>query len=142
MAFGGRPAKTHRVSYESFRGAVPAGLDLDHLCRVRHCVNPWHLEPVTRRVNLLRGANPISIAHLAGTCTRGHAMTPDNTYQAPGGQRKCRACGFAYRKAMANGEPWPPPKRSRKATSAPARPQTPRAPPPRAGPPTATAPLR
>lgn len=41
-----------------FEGRIPAGHELDHLCRVRHCVNPDHLEPVTRRENVLRGDNP------------------------------------------------------------------------------------
>jgi hypothetical protein len=45
----------HRVAYELVLGPVPDGLDLDHLCRCRRCVNPVHLEPVTRSVNLKRG---------------------------------------------------------------------------------------
>jgi len=45
----------HRWRWEMENGPVPEGLELDHLCRVRHCVNPAHLEPVTRRENLLRG---------------------------------------------------------------------------------------
>lgn len=53
---GGRgTTSAHRVYYEQERGPVPAGLDLDHLCRVRACVNPDHLEPVTRSENLRRG---------------------------------------------------------------------------------------
>lgn len=48
-------AVAHRVMYEREVGPIPGGLDLDHLCRVRHCINPDHLEPVTRRVNIERG---------------------------------------------------------------------------------------
>ena len=47
-------ARAHRVSYEAFRGEIPSGLTLDHLCRVRCCVNPDHLEPVTLKENMSR----------------------------------------------------------------------------------------
>lgn len=52
--------KAHRVGYEFFKGVIPVGLEPDHLCRVRHCVNPHHLEAVTQHVNILRipGRNP------------------------------------------------------------------------------------
>ena len=46
----------HRAAYQSFRGPIPAGMTLDHTCRVRNCVNPEHLEAVTHRENVLRGA--------------------------------------------------------------------------------------
>lgn len=52
----------HRVSYRLHCGEIPTGLDLDHLCRTRCCVNPDHLEPVTRRVNWERGMHPIAVA--------------------------------------------------------------------------------
>lgn len=54
---------THRLSWEIHRGPVPEGLELDHLCRVRACCNPEHLEPVTRRENLLRGESPVARAY-------------------------------------------------------------------------------
>lgn len=53
--WNGRLYKTHRLTYQLLRGEVPAGLDLDHLCHVRACCNPYHLEPVTRAENLRRG---------------------------------------------------------------------------------------
>ena len=53
---GGFNGVAHRVSYRTWVGPIPPGLELDHLCRVRHCVNPAHLEAVTRQENVLRGA--------------------------------------------------------------------------------------
>jgi HNH endonuclease len=54
---GIRHASGHRISYEAFVGPIPTGLDIDHLCRVRCCVNPAHLEPVTTKVNVQRGVD-------------------------------------------------------------------------------------
>jgi hypothetical protein len=85
----------HRVSYETFVGPVPDGLHLDHLCRVRRCINPQHLEPVTPRENLLRSpAAPAALNAAKTHCPRGHAYTADNTYTTPDGRsgRICRAC--------------------------------------------------
>lgn len=54
LSFGGARSYAHRVAYELAVGPIPEGLDLDHLCRVRNCVNPTHLEPVTRGENVRR----------------------------------------------------------------------------------------
>lgn len=59
---GGATNSAHRLLYTLLVGPVPIGLDLDHLCRNRLCVNPSHLEPVTRRENLLRGET-LTAAH-------------------------------------------------------------------------------
>jgi hypothetical protein len=85
----GRNATTHRVTYEHFMGDVPAGLDLDHLCRNRACCNPWHLEPVTRAVNANRGLR--AKGYRDPHCRRGHEFTPDNTGQDSKG-RVCLTC--------------------------------------------------
>lgn len=84
----------HRATYEFFIGEVPPGLDLDHLCRNRWCCNPWHLEPVTRLVNVSRGlrAPGYRVTH----CPRGHEFTPENTIQTTK-QRHCRTCTTARR---------------------------------------------
>lgn len=83
----------HRIAYQEFVGSVPEGLELDHLCRVRACVNPDHLEPVTRRENLRRSPlTPGSRTH----CPQGHPYTPENTYlwtDKNGSERRhCRTC--------------------------------------------------
>jgi hypothetical protein len=83
----------HRAVYERHRGPVPAGLELDHRCRNRACVNPDHLEPVTHRENQRRGAAPNGINARKTHCIRGHEFTPANTYIRPdNGNRQCRIC--------------------------------------------------
>lgn len=90
---GGRNIFAHRLGYELANGPTPAGLELDHLCRVRRCVRPTHMEAVTHRVNSLRGSSPSAIAWRGGTCTKGHPMTPENTYAYPNhGRRWCKTC--------------------------------------------------
>lgn len=82
----------HKFAYESEVGTVPIGLQLDHLCRNRKCVNPAHLEPVTQQENIRRGQ---SGAYLAARthCPRGHEYAGDNLYIRPDGRgRECRAC--------------------------------------------------
>lgn len=81
----------HRVNYEYHVGPIPEGLDLDHLCRVRACVNPSHLEPVTHQENVLRGEAPTAVNAAKVECVRGHAFTERNTYMS-NGSRVCRTC--------------------------------------------------
>ena len=89
VGFAGKIWLAHRLAYELFVGPIPVGLDLDHLCRNRRCVNPAHLEPVTRRENLRRGRN----WHREKThCKYGHEFTTENTYGRHDGGRDCRAC--------------------------------------------------
>ena len=87
---------SHRVSYTIFKGDIPLGLDLDHLCRNHKCVNPDHLESVTRKENSRRGENwQRNKTH----CKRGHEYTPENTYVQPSSKaRICKICKRITRK--------------------------------------------
>jgi hypothetical protein len=89
---GSRVPYAHRVAYEHYVGPIPEGLQLDHICRVRHCVNPDHLEPVTNAENALRGEGPTAKNVTKTHCPKGHEYTGDNLYVDPRGGRNCRAC--------------------------------------------------
>jgi hypothetical protein len=87
----GRKIQAHRLAYELYIGPIPPGLDIDHLCRNRRCVNPWHLEAVDRRTNLLRG-DTVTARHAAATrCPQGHPYDDRNT-RVYRGKRQCRTC--------------------------------------------------
>lgn len=91
----GRMQMAHRVVYERLVGPIPPELELDHLCRVRACVNPDHVEPVTHSENIRR-AVPFSdwggFQRAKTHCSKGHAFTPENTYLINGRWRQCRMC--------------------------------------------------
>lgn len=78
----------HRVAFRALGGTIPTGLELDHVCRNRICVNPKHLDPVTHQENHRRRALFMVPKSM---CVHGHSMTPENTYVA-GKARRCRTC--------------------------------------------------
>ena len=94
--YGGRQGKMmypHRVMYELMVGIIPSGLELDHLCRNKLCINPQHLEPVTHRENVLRGISPPALCATKTHCPHGHEYNQKNTYVRPDGKGKfCIVC--------------------------------------------------
>lgn len=95
---GERPV-AHRYAYELLIGPIPEGMTLDHLCRVRHCVNPRHLEPVTFEENVQRGMSPSALNVAKTHCKRGHPLSGDNLYINPAhGGRVCKKCTAMYQR--------------------------------------------
>ena len=93
-------SRAHRFSYEMFVGPIPDDMELDHLCRVRHCVNPFHLEIVNHRENVLRGTSPLAVNAAKDRCIRGHWLVEGNIYhRKSGGLRACRQCHLDSGKA-------------------------------------------
>lgn len=87
----GRSRRVHRLSYEWAFGTIPDALPLDHLCRVRNCVNPAHLEAVTTRVNVLRGIGITAMNLIKDVCPMEHPYDEANTYWYRG-HRSCKTC--------------------------------------------------
>lgn len=83
-----RCVRAHRISYETFVGPIPEGLELDHLCHNTLCINPAHLEPVTHHENMQRRKDS-NQPH----CKHGHLYTPETTHiRSCDGVRECRIC--------------------------------------------------
>lgn len=100
---GSRLVVAHRWAYLFCVGPIPDGLTLDHSCRVRNCVRPEHLEPVTMRENTMRGVGLAALNARKTRCSNGHEFTEANTrieLSAKGrAWRKCRQCKRANDKA-------------------------------------------
>jgi hypothetical protein len=90
-----RTVYAHRFAYEYFVGPIPEGLEIDHVtargCRFRDCVNPEHLEAVTRRTNILRSSNVVADQARRDQCPKGHPYDEANT-RLIRGKRSCIEC--------------------------------------------------
>lgn len=78
--------RAHRWSYRHFKGQIPQGLTLDHLCMVKNCVNPEHLEAVTNLENIQRSKRNRT------TCRKGHPRTAANSFLNIRGDLCCKLC--------------------------------------------------
>jgi hypothetical protein len=94
----------HRAFYERTVGPIASGLQLDHLCRNRACVNPQHLEQVTSRVNTMRGIGITAQCAAKTHCLRGHKFDAKNT-RYDNGARACRTCEAAKSRAARRRDP-------------------------------------
>lgn len=84
-SYRGKHLAAHRLSYFLSKGKIPDGLQIDHLCRVRNCINPAHLEAVTPLENTLRARKD--------HCKQGHPFADDNlVWTQDGKHRRCREC--------------------------------------------------
>lgn len=92
----GKQVKAHRYSYIKKRGPIKKGLEIDHLCRIRCCVNPGHMEAVTHKKNMSRG----KFANSRKThCPKGHPYSGDNLFiNKSNGGRQCKTCMKRNRK--------------------------------------------
>jgi hypothetical protein len=93
--------KAHRYFYEFWTSTrIPPGMQIDHLCKRRRCVNPAHLEVVTPRENVLRSVHTVSGINARKTeCKHGHPLSGDNLRIRPDGSRRCITC---HRNAVRN----------------------------------------
>jgi HNH endonuclease len=100
--FAGRTQPAHRVTYELLVGPIPSGLQIDHLCVNRPCLNPAHLEPVTARVNTQRALCP------DWRCPQGHPLADPNLIvkRRPNGVtiHNCRVCAMDYHRKRRGGK--------------------------------------
>lgn len=94
VQIGGQAKNAHVIVYRFLIGPVPQGMELDHKCRVRCCVNPSHLEPVTHRENMLRGHGFSAVNAAKTHCINGHELSEENLMQGTERKigRRCRLC--------------------------------------------------
>jgi hypothetical protein len=92
--YGVKSKLAHRLVFKLFGGELQQGLTLDHLCRIKKCVNPDHLEQVTVRENILRGEGLAARNSRKTHCINGHSL--ETFYRTKRGARQCRKCMSIY----------------------------------------------
>lgn len=106
--FNKKGVAAYRYAYELFIGPCPEGLEPDHTCRVRDCVNPWHLKWMTRQENCLLSESFAADNAQKTHCPKGHPYDESNTLKANKNSRRCRACkreqSYERRKRLAEAE--------------------------------------
>lgn len=102
IRIAGKLISAHRYAYEEINGVIPLGLDLDHLCRNRACINPNHLEPVTRSENLKRAVGMGAYQKTKTGCPSGHPYAGANLYLHPSGRRVCKRCSANRQQKIRN----------------------------------------
>lgn len=100
--YHGRDTVAHVIAWELTNGPVPQGLELDHECRNRGCINPAHLEPVTHQVNQMRGTSFVRENAEKTECLKGHPLSGENLFIRNDGRRRCRTCERESQKRLRN----------------------------------------
>lgn len=95
VKIAGKSYGAHVVAWQNINGRIPSDMQIDHLCRNRTCINVEHLELVTQKENILRGAGIAAVNATKTHCKRGHEFTAKNTYLLAG-KRACRTCHSEY----------------------------------------------
>lgn len=90
----GKELKAHRVIYKEIKGELDDSMALDHLCRNRACVNPDHLQPVSHRLNCVRGNGPSGLNARKTQCKYGHQLDPVDLDSPTSKRRICVECNL------------------------------------------------
>lgn len=99
LSSAGKKWMAHRYMWTLMRGPIPEKMQVDHLCRVRRCLNPQHMEIVDCRTNLLRGTGASAQHARKVACPK---CGKPYDYIHPNGSRRCRSCQQAMQKDRYN----------------------------------------